>query len=170
MADAPVTEPPLIDELLNGFLHRYYTVNLVNYRLVGKGKGGDIRKTVLIYISKINHVLFSINSTNEATLPLDRLCRLAGITDKLPGHRKQNLTRILIYIQSQGKFPFQFNYKDNGQKGYRLHLRLKGLTDKLNLQKEHTLYLRLYNSIIMFSISILMCGNSIILFRCSLFR
>lgn len=139
-----IYEVQMSDELLNGFLYRYYTVNLNTYRLVGKGRGGDARKRVLIYLSKINHVLFSMNTTNETTMPVDRLCRLAGIKDKLPSHRKQNLTRLLTVIQNKGKFPFQFDYKDKyGEEAYHLHMKLQALTDKLNLQKEHSMYLRL---------------------------
>lgn len=72
----------LSDQLLTGVLYRYYTVNAESYRLVGKGRGGNSRKKLLIYLSKLNHVLVSTNSTEKTVIPLDRLCQFADLGTK----------------------------------------------------------------------------------------
>ncbi|WP_256009438.1 hypothetical protein [Desertivirga xinjiangensis] len=134
----------LSDELLTGFLYRYYTVNTECYRKVGKGRGGDGRKRLLLYLSKINHVLTSVNNTNSIVIPLDRLCYLANINDAQPHHKKQNLIRTLTYLQTQGSFPFEFTFRTpTGRDSYMVTLTFIGGLSKTMLIKEHNFYCRL---------------------------
>ena len=134
----------LSDQLLTGVLYRYYTVNAESYRLVGKGRGGDSRKKLLIYLSKLNHVLVSTNSSARTVIPLDRLCQFADIQDKKPSHKKQNLSRMLNSIKREGKFDFHFDYlATSGREGYFVNLAFPGSLTKPILQKEHVFYCRL---------------------------
>lgn len=132
------------DELLSGFLYRYYTVNSETYKLVGKGRGGDSRKKLLLYLSKLNHVLVSVNNSDNTTISLDRLCIFADIEDQKPSHKKQNLSRILNSIRRDGQFDFQFDYLNKfGSEGYFVHLVFPVSLCKRILQNEHTFYCRL---------------------------
>ncbi len=134
----------LSDELLNGFLYRYYTVNAESYKLVGKGRGGEGRKRLLLYLSKLNHVLLSVNTSGQTSIPLDRLCYLANINDSKPYHKKQNLSRVLDFIQKDGKFPFKYDYLNSqGKEGYMVHLSFPESSNKQLLLKEHNFYCRL---------------------------
>ncbi len=134
----------LSDELLNGFLYRYYTVNAESYKLVGKGRGGEGRKRLLLYLSKLNHVLLSVNTSGNTSIPLDRLCYLANINDPKPYHKKQNLSRVLDFIQKDGKFPFKYDYlHSEGKEGYMVNLRFPERSNKQLLLKEHNFYCRL---------------------------
>jgi len=133
----------LSNELLSGFLTRYYTVDSEAYKLIGKGRGGEGRKRLLIYLSKLNHVLLSTGASNQTTIPIDRLCEFAGIDDPKPSHKKQNLTRVLDYIIDKGKCSFQYEYIGSGKVSYMVNLVFSPTTDKITLQKEHSFYFRL---------------------------
>lgn len=140
----------LSDELLSGFLSRYYTVNSEIYKRSGKGRGGDSRKKLLIYLSKIHHVLMSVNGQGEileTTVPLDRLCEFADITDSKPSHRKQGLTRILENLRLQGGFKFSFEFvRAFGTKHYGVKLTFPQL-DKQRLLQEHYFFRHLTNGL-----------------------
>lgn len=132
------------DELLYGFISRYYTIDADSYKLVGKGRGGDSRKKLLIYLSKLNHVLLSSSTDIETIVPLDRLCAFADITDLKPSHRRQNLLRMLLHIRDTGKFPYNFEFISyTGKHEYFVRLEFNPLFDKRRLQMEHGFYNRL---------------------------
>ncbi|WP_286850685.1 MULTISPECIES: hypothetical protein [Sphingobacterium] len=130
----------LSDEMMTGFLSRYYTVNTEIYKRSGKGRGGDSRKKLLIYLSKIHHVLISVNSPNEpleTTVPLDRLSYFADIHDSKPSHRKQGLIRIMENIRDQAGFVFTFEFvRSFGSKHYGVKLSFPP-HDKQRLLQEH---------------------------------
>ncbi|MCT1526971.1 hypothetical protein ACS126_03150 [Sphingobacterium lactis] len=140
----------LSDELLSGFLSRYYTVNTEVYKRSGKGRGGDSRKKLLIYLSKIHHVLMSMNGPDEAletTVPIDRLCEFADVTDAKPSHRKQGLTRILENLRVQGGFLFSFEFvRAFGTRHYGVKLTFPHL-DKQRLLQEHYFFRYLTNGL-----------------------
>lgn len=142
--DQKIYEIRLSDELLQGFLSRYYTLNTESYRLVGKGRGGDSRKKLLLYLSKLSHVLISTGQT-ETILPLDRLCQFADITDTKPSHKKQNLLRMLNHLQVVGKFPFHFTFVSGKQ--YDVRLIFTSAISKQAIRAEHNFYLRLMNGL-----------------------
>jgi hypothetical protein len=139
-----VYEIRLSDELLQGFLSRYYTIDAESYRLVGKGRGGDSRKKLLLYLSKLSHVLTSTGKT-ETLIPLDRLCLFADITDPKPSHKKQNLLRMLSYIQQTGHFPMQFDFVSRPAYSVRLVF-IVGNNRRL-FQTEHNFYFRLISGL-----------------------
>jgi len=128
------------DELMNGFLSRYYTLNAECYRIVGKGRGGDSRKKLVMYLSKLAHVLAS-SGTLETVVPLDRLCSLADIYDVRPAHRKQNLARMLGIIAGSGGFGLDFFFVS--QPAYAVRLVFKPLVAGRVLQVEHLFYHKL---------------------------
>lgn len=140
----------LSDELLSGFLSRYYTVNTEVYKRSGKGRGGNSRKKLLIYLSKIHHVLMSMNDQTEpleTIVPLDRLCYFADITDSKPSHRKQGLIRILENLRTQGGYTFTFEFvKSFGTKLYGVKLSFPQL-DKQRLLQEHYFFQHLSNNL-----------------------
>ncbi|HKG05346.1 MAG TPA: hypothetical protein VKB19_02755 [Pedobacter sp.] len=128
------------DELINGFLSRYYTLNAESYRQVGKGRGGDGRKKLLLYLSKLSHVLQS-SGLQETLVPLDRLCDFAEIDDRRPGHKKQNLIRALGYLQDKGKLQFVFEFVS--RPAYQVRLVFSFPVGSRQLQVEHSFYIRL---------------------------
>lgn len=140
----------LSDELLSGFLSRYYTVNTEVYKRSGKGRGGNSRKKLLIYLSKIHHVLMSMNDQTEpleTIVPLDRLCYFADITDSKPSHRKQGLIRIMENLRNQGGYNFTFEFvKSFGTKLYGVKLSFPQL-DKQCLLQEHYFFQHLSNGL-----------------------
>ena len=97
------------DELLEGFLQRYYTVETSGYKSVGKGRGGDGRKSLFIFLYKTRHILIT-QQQFKTKLPVSYLCDIAGIDTEKPGHRKQSLNRVLSYIKTNGKLPFKFDF------------------------------------------------------------
>ncbi|MEJ2884636.1 hypothetical protein [Pedobacter sp. GR22-6] len=132
------------DELMNGFLSRYYTLNAECYRIVGKGRGGDSRKKLVMYLSKLAHVLAS-SGTFETVVPLDRLCRFADINDLRPAHKKQNLARMLAIIVGSGGFGLDFSFVS--QPAYAVKLVFKPAVPGRVLQVEHLFYHRLLTNL-----------------------
>lgn len=139
-----VYEIRLSDELLSGFLSRYYTLDAGIYRVVGKGRGGDSRKKLLLYLSKLSHVLTSTGKT-ETVVPVDRLCQFADIADVKPSHKKQNLGRMLTHIMSVGGFPMRFEFVF--RPSYGVHLEFYPGDSKRVLQAEHNFYFRLISGL-----------------------
>ncbi|MBE9599884.1 hypothetical protein [Pedobacter sp. MC2016-24] len=132
------------DELLYGFLSRYYTLNSDSYRLVGKGRGGESRKKLLLYLSKLSHIMQSSETIPQIIVPLNRLCDFADISDIKPSHRKQNLIRILTYIQHVGKLLFSFEFiSGNTNVEYSVKLDFQPLASQRKILMEHTFYFRL---------------------------
>jgi hypothetical protein len=130
----------LSDELMNGFLSRYYTINAECYKIVGKGRGGDSRKKLVLYLSKLSHVVLS-SGLSETVVPLDRLCGFADIYDAIPAHRKQNLSRMLNMIIGSGGLALEFSFVS--QPGYMVRLVFKPAAPLRVLQTEHLFYYRL---------------------------
>lgn len=138
-----VYEIRLSDEMLKGFLSRYYTLDVETYRLVGKGRGGEGRKKLLLYLSKLSHVLTTTGQT-ETRVPLDRLCQFADIYDQKPSHKKQNLLRVLTHLQQMGKFTFHFDFVSSSQ--YEVRLVFVPVS-KHTIKLEHNFYIRLLNGL-----------------------
>jgi hypothetical protein len=134
----------LSDELLQGFLSRYYTVNTESYKLVGKGRGGDSRKKLLLYLSKLSHIV-QTSGQLETTVPLDRLCDFADIMDVRPSHKKQNLSRIFNHIIETGKFGFKYSF--TSRNGYMVTILFEPTLSRRSLQNEHNLYFRLFSGL-----------------------
>jgi hypothetical protein len=132
------------DEMLNGFLSRYYTLSAECYKIVGKGRGGDSRKKLLLYLSKLSHVVSS-SGLPDTFVPVDRLCEFADISDTRPSHKKQNLIRMLNAILSTGHFYFRFEFIH--QPAYMVRLVFMPIVSGRLIQVEHLFYFRLLTNL-----------------------
>lgn len=139
-----VYEVRLSDELLQGFLSRYYTINTESYKLVGKGCGGDSRKKLLLYLSKLSHVV-QTSGHLETVVPLDRLCDFADIVDVRPSHKKQNLIRIFNHLIEKGKFGFKYVF--TSRNGCMVTLIFEPSLSRRDLVNEHNFYFRLFSGL-----------------------
>ncbi|MGY3055533.1 hypothetical protein ACVWYG_003754 [Pedobacter sp. UYEF25] len=141
-------EVKVSNELLDGFFRRYYTINTEIYRRVGKGRGGETRQSLLLYLFKINHILFtSSDRENSVVVPLDRLCEYANIRDQKPAHKKQNLNRILGKIKESS---FDFNYEfvnENKRYQYIVKLSFNHLIGPKDLMIEHSFFAKLVTTL-----------------------
>lgn len=99
------------DQLLNGFLERYYTLESNGYSKVGKGRGGSGRKKLFITIYKTRHILITQKKEFTSTFPLDYLASIAGVDVKKNSDRKKSMTRILNSLRSKSKGNIPFTYK-----------------------------------------------------------
>ncbi len=142
-----IYEIRISDELLGGFLTRYYTLSSESYRLVGKGRGGESRKKLLIYLSKLSHVILTTESNCQTLIPVERLCQFGDIKDRKPSHKKQNLSRMLEYIRSKGSFSFDYEFVTNGF-NFEYFVKLTfSRVDKRVLIKEHGFYYKLLSTL-----------------------
>lgn len=134
-------EVRISQELLDGFIKRYYTIDNQAYKLVGKGRGGDNRKAFLIYLSRLRHYLFSKDLLSD-TVPLDELCSAAGINSEKPHHKKLALTRILDQFKLKGKLAFDYEYVSGktNNKAYYVKLTFHRIEAFNHIQKEHIFY------------------------------
>lgn len=139
-----VYEVKVSNDILEGFLRRYYTINTEVYKQAGIGRGGANRQSLLLYLFKINHILITTKgSGNTALLPLDRLCPYANINDLQIGHRKQSLARILTSLQlNQFKFQFQFQ-KGNTQHKFMVKLDFSPIKGQQEFSSAHNFYNKL---------------------------
>src|SRR5690606_8610061 len=97
-----------------------------------------------LYLSKLAHVLQSSGVT-ETTVPVDRLCDFAEIHDQSPGHKKQNLTRAMYYLQDKGKLAFHIDFV--AKPAYQVRLRIFHVVTGRQLQVEHSFYFRLIGNL-----------------------
>jgi len=97
------------DELLDGFLQRYYTIETNGYKLVGKGKNGSGRKHLFIFIYKTRHLLIT-QGQYITRLPLDYIASVCKIDVKEPKNRKTSVKRALEHIKEIGKIPFTYRF------------------------------------------------------------
>jgi len=128
-------------EMLDGFIKRYYTLDTKAYMLAGKGKGGDNRKALVIYLSRIRHVLFSKGET-VATIPVDVLAEYGGMKVAESFHRKQSVERILKYLRDKSKLDFDFEFVRPSGNSYEYHAKItfKQVVEIRQLRNEHGFY------------------------------
>lgn len=144
--EVKIYEVRVSDDILNGFIRRWYSLNTFSYRLVGKGRGGDDRKKLLIFLSRTRHILYSKNSY-ATTFPCDVLFEVAGILGKKNYHKKLSLTRLLDHIKNKGQFPFDYRFvKNNSAYQYYVHIIFpEPNTNEVN--REHFFYFTLINDL-----------------------
>ena len=97
------------NEWLDGFIQRYYTIETNGYRLVGKGRGGDGRKNLYIFLYKIRHQLITQHQF-ITKIPVDYLCNIASIQAAEPKHKKLSLRRTLDQIIEKGGIPLTYGF------------------------------------------------------------
>lgn len=134
-------EVRISQDLLDGFIKRYYTIDNQAYKLVGKGKGGDNRKSFLIYLSRLRHILFS-QQKSQTIIPLDVLCKHAGITAEKSFHRKQSLERVFDQFKEKGKFAFEYAFVSatKGNAAYHVKITFLRLEAFDQIKAEHIFY------------------------------
>lgn len=109
-----IYEIRISDDMLQGFLKRYYTIESNGYGQVGKGRGGDGRKLLYIFLYKTRHILLTQNQF-KATFPIDFLAGIAGRDVKENRNRKTSIKRILDTIKEKGKLPFIYRFVPGSQ-------------------------------------------------------
>lgn len=133
------------DELLNGFVRRYYTLDFSAYKAIGKGRGGDQRKTFMIYIAKLRHILWSKNMLTT-TLALDQLVHAAGIKAAEAKHKKQNVKRLLDTVRTKTGFSLKYEFI-TGNTAYTYFVKLTFPYTPYPLKEEHLFYADLIDSL-----------------------
>jgi len=130
-------------DLLEGFVSRYYTLDARAYRLIGKGRGGTDRKAFLIYLCKFRHILFSKNRVT-ARFPLDVLAAEARITAKENKHTKQQVERLLSKLKDTD-FPFSYKFVASGPDKvlYYVEITFERVISNTDAHREHSFYFAL---------------------------
>ncbi len=136
-----VYEVRLSEELLNGFIRRYYTIDICAYRKAGKGRGKEQRQALVIYLSVLRHILLS-QSLYTTIVPIDFLAHQANVSvGKTLSHRNESVYSILQFIKE--KTDFRFDYRvcpvRNGQHKS-VELIFQPADDRSDLIREHNFY------------------------------
>ena len=99
----------LAPEVIEGFLQRYYTIDTKGYSKIGKGRGGDGRKSLYVLLEKTRHILLTklIPSTK---FTVDYLAGIAGIVVEEPKNRKTSLKRVLEAMKNVGELNFTYKF------------------------------------------------------------
>ncbi|MCF2491482.1 hypothetical protein [Dyadobacter sp. CY347] len=104
-----IYEIRISDEWLDGFISRYYTIETNGYPKIGKGRGGDGRKSLYLILQRTRHQLLSQKETT-ARFSVDYLADLAELEVEQNRFRKKSLKRILDFFQEKGDFPFSYRF------------------------------------------------------------
>ncbi|CAG5074777.1 hypothetical protein DYBT9623_05465 [Dyadobacter sp. CECT 9623] len=113
-----IYEIRISDEWLDGFISRYYTIETNGYPKIGKGRGGDGRKSLYLILQRTRHQLLSQRETT-ARFSVDYLADLAELVVEENRFRKKSLKRILDFFQEKGDFPFSYRFvKGDPSKAY----------------------------------------------------
>jgi len=108
-------------ELMHGFVNRYYTLDTEAYMTVGKGKGGSMRKSLVIYLSRMRHIAWSSKQTTIVQ-PMEVLCRQAGVAASDGKLKKQAVSRLLDSTKEKGNFAFDYKFLSGGHKEHHVCL------------------------------------------------
>lgn len=113
--EVKVYEVRLSHELLNGFIRRYYTIDVRAYKEAGRGRGKEQRQSLVIYLSVLRHILFSQNAF-RTVVPLENLARQANIAlGKTTFHKSEAVSGLLNFIKSKTSFSFDFQFLKAGK-------------------------------------------------------
>ncbi len=136
------------NELLDGFIRRYYSIDVEAYRLAGIAKGRERRQALVVYLSIIRHTLLS-KGLKETTIPINVMADKIGIYAKTPFHKKEALINCLTYLKEKIHFPFSFScVSHTGKKKYYISLSFNsdaGL--ETQTVREHVFYFELINEL-----------------------
>jgi hypothetical protein len=135
-------------EILEGFIRRYYTIDVNAYKLAGKGRGKESRQSLVIYISALRHLLFS-QGLNKTTIPIDILAQRANINmQKETFHLKEAIINLLNYLKEKAKLHFEFRFVRNDTSyNYYVELTFPATFSKGLLEREHSFYFHLFNDL-----------------------
>ena len=140
-------EVRLSPELLDGFFRRYYTLDTEAYKLAGKGRGGERRQTVVVYLSVLRHILLSQN-TYTTTIPVSAIVEYLNIEHMKTFHQKEAVNKVLAFIRDKSGFPFEYEFV-SGRTGYQYIINLSFLPaySKATFVKEHNFYYSLMDDL-----------------------
>ncbi len=138
-------------EILNGFIRRYYTIDIHAYKLAGKGKGKECRQSLVIYLSVLRHILLS-RGLNRTSVALDILAGQANISpDKTTFHRKEAVSNILKYLKNKARFPFEFSFtRDFSERRFYVEFLFSEPYPQNTLIREHNFYYTLFSDLKLF--------------------
>lgn len=131
----------LSPELINGFICRYYTIDVSAYRTAGKGKGKESRQALVVYLSMLRHIMLS-RSESHTRIPMHSLIRRANIpSGKRAFHQREALGNILKWLKSKTSFSFDFRFEqDPVSQSYFVEIDFPVQPDKKALLLEHRFY------------------------------
>jgi len=105
-----VYEVRLSPELLQGFIKRYYTIDVQAYKAAGKGRGREYRQFMVIYLSVLRHILLS-KSVFRTTVAVDYLARQSFLpSTKRSFHQKEAVASLLSFIQTKTNLGFDYHF------------------------------------------------------------
>lgn len=142
------------DEILQGFITRYYTLESNGYPLVGEGRGGEGRKMLYVLIEKARHILKNSNQ-NVTHYAVNYLCDVAQANFSKAAERKIFITKQLNILIEKGHLPFKFtfvkgnNEMDEYSRGYWVKIEFNSAA-KYSLSEstaDHKYYLNLVSDL-----------------------
>lgn len=130
-------------EILDGFIRRYYTIDVKAYKLAGKGRGRESRQNLIVYLSVLRHILLS-RGLDYTSVPVNLLANQAGVDRrKEPKHLKEAINNILIYVRDKAQFPFDFQFGKLPKKSFYVELTFHKTYPLETLTREHNFYHKL---------------------------
>lgn len=99
----------LSQELIEGFVQRFYTIDTKGYCKIGKGRGGDGRKSLYVLLEKTRHILQS-KQIPSTKFSIDYIAGIAGIVVEEPKNRKTSVKRVLETMITTGELDFTYKF------------------------------------------------------------
>lgn len=143
--EAKVYDVRLSPELLNGFISRYYTIDVQAYKKAGRGRGKEQRQALVIYLSVLRHILLS-KSEIKTVVPLSVLAYHANIAaGKTSFHRNEAVDSLLQFIREKTDLGFDYRIC-NGRFGHEKSVELifQPPLVRSDLIREHNFYFLLF--------------------------
>ncbi|MEO6508429.1 MAG: hypothetical protein ABIO02_00595 [Patescibacteria group bacterium] len=153
-ANRKIYQIRLSDEFLDGFINRYYTLEVNGYPKVGKGRGGDGRKSLYLFLYKAMHLNLSQHN-NKSWFTVDYLCKICDVNFAEPKERKRVITKYLDLLIEKGglRITYEFVQKQGNEfasiRGYWIKVNFAPI-DTIQLQEskgEHHFYHKLLNGL-----------------------
>ena len=140
----------LSDELLSGFLTRYYVFDVDGYYAVARSSKGVMKTQLYVFLSRIAHILHSTKDGNTKHYTVDYLCSIAGLNNARPQDRKKYIWKFLRDIQEVGNLDIECIESDafpNVKTRYKYGIDITFKTAKKELPGEHLFYITLLNKL-----------------------
>lgn len=148
-----IYEIRISDVWLEGFITRYYTIETSGYAKIGKGRGGDGRKSLYIILQRTRHQLLTQKETT-ARFSVDYLAEVAELTVEENRFRKKSLKRVLDSFLDKADFPFTYKFVTGDptkpyQEEYWVELDFSGSANVSLMEKrgDHVFYNTLLNEL-----------------------
>ena len=106
---AKIYQVRLSDDFMTGFVSRYFTLESTGYTQVGKGRGGDGRKSLYIYLMASRHLLLSQKHTTT-WFSVDYLAGISELNISDNKRRKEFVKKHLEVLKDKGQFSFEYEF------------------------------------------------------------